>query len=157
MWQTLTGSITDVNRTNGVEDRLTADFVCDSSSLAVDAVTIQFVGPGEAPAEIHWRVDGDGWILLRSGRRIKAGDNDHDFFDLPKLIWPQHYPALAAVLEGEGLTVNLDQAAARLLGNGRAHLVTATLDRDLGLIRSYRSQAADGTTLRNVELTYTAK
>ena len=157
MWQTLTGSLTDVNRTNGVEDRLSADFVCDSTSMAVDAVTTKFVGPGEAPAEVHWRADGHGWIILMSGTRIQAGDNDHDFFDLPKLIWPQHYPALAAVLDGNDLTVNLDQAAARLLGNGRAHLVTATLDRDSGLIRSYRSQAADGTTLRSVELTYTAK
>jgi hypothetical protein len=157
MWQALTGSLTDVNRTNGVEDRLTADFVCDSSSMAVDAVTTAFVTGGQRPREIHWRVDGHGWIVLRSGRHIEAGDNDHDFFDLPKLIWPQHYPALAAVLEGDGLNVNLDQAAARLLGNGRAHLVTATLDREHGLIRSYRSHAADGTTLRSVELTYTAK
>lgn len=157
MWQTLTGSLTDVNRTNRVEDRLTAEFVCDASSMTVDAVTTAFVTVGERPLEIHWRADGHGWIILRSGRRVKAGDNDHDFFDLPKLIWPQHYPALAAVLDGGGPTVNLDQAAARLLGNGRAHVVTATLDRDLGLIRSYRSQANDGTTLRSVELTYTAE
>jgi hypothetical protein len=157
MWQTLTGSLTDVNRTNRVEDQLTADFVCDASLMAVDAVTTAFVTVGERPREIHWRADGHGWVILRSGRRIQAGDNDHDFFDLPKLIWPQHYPALATVLDGDDLTVNLDLAAARLLGNGRAHLVTATLDRDLGLIRSYRSQAADGTTLRSVELTYTAE
>ncbi len=157
MWQTLTGSLTDVNRTNRVEDQLKADFVCDASRMAIDAVTTAFVTVGERPLEIHWRADGHGWIILKSGERIEAGDNDHDFFDLPKLIWPQHYPALAGVLDRDDLTVNLDQAAARLLGNGRAHLVIATLDRDLRLIRSYQSQAADGTTLRSVELTYTTK
>lgn len=157
MWQTLTGSLTDVNRTNGIEDQLMADFVCDSSLMTVDATTTAYFGPGERPAEIHWRADGHGWIVLMSGTRIEAGDNDHDFFDLPKLIWPQHYPALAVVCEGDDLTVTLDQPAARLLGNGRAQLVTATLDRVLGLIRSYSSQAADGTTLRSVELSYTAK
>jgi hypothetical protein len=157
MWQTLVGSLTDVNRTNRVEDQLMADFVCDASGMAIDAVTTAFVTVGERPLEIHWRADGRGWIILRSGRRIKAGDNDHDFFDLPKLVWPQHYPALAEICSGDDQTVVLNQAAARLLGNGRAHLVTATLDRELGLIRSYRSQAADGSTLRSVDLTYTVK
>jgi hypothetical protein len=35
-------------------------------------------------------------------------------------------------------------------------MVTATVDKELSLIRSYRTEAADGTTLRTVELTYTA-
>jgi hypothetical protein len=70
------------------------------------------MGPGEAPAEIHWRADGHGSIILMSGTRIEAGDNDHDFFDLPKLIFPQHYPALTAFCEGDDHTVALDQAAA---------------------------------------------
>ena len=156
MWQTLTGWITDVNRTNGVEERLRADFVCDSSRMTLDATTTAFIGPGERPAKIHWRADGHGWVILASGARIEAGDDDHDFFDLPKLVWPGRYQQLSAVSDGGGQQVILDQPAMRLLGNGRAHSVTATVDRQHGVIRSYRSQAADGTTLRNVKLSYTA-
>lgn len=156
MWKTLTGSLLDVNRTNDVEDRLAADFVCDSTAMTIDAFTTRFMGAGNAPEEIHWRVDGQGWIVIVPATRIDTGENDHDFFDLPKLVWPHRYPALAEVCEGATSEMVLQQAGARLLGNGRAHLVTATVDRDLGLIRSYRTQAADGTTLRTVELTYTA-
>ncbi|HTZ43666.1 MAG TPA: hypothetical protein VMB79_07365 [Jatrophihabitans sp.] len=157
MWQTLTGSIVDVNRTNGVEERLKAEFVCDSSLMTVDATMTEFIGPGERPAEIHWRAQGRGWIVLLAGTHVEAGEDDHDFFDLPKLLWPQRYPDLSVVSDGIAQSVALDQPAMRLLGNGRAHLVTATVDRERGLIRSYRSEAADGTTLRSVELTYTAE
>jgi hypothetical protein len=156
MWRIVTGSILDVNTSNGVLDRLAADFVADATALTLGAVTTAFVGPGSAPSEIHWRADGQGWVMLAPpGTQVAAGDDDHDFFDLPKLLWPHRYTELAEVCDSDQPTMVLSRAGAQLLGNGRAHLVTVTVDHDLGLIRSYRSEAADGTTLRTVELTYT--
>jgi hypothetical protein len=158
MWASLTGSIVDVNKRNGVVERLAADFVGDASAMTLDATTTEFVGPGTAPHQVHWQADGQGWVLLAgSTSRIPAGDDDHDFLDLPKLLWPRRYAPLAEACEGSEPTVILSRAGAQLLGNGVAHRVVVAVDRGLGVIRSYRSEATDGTTLRTVELALMAR
>jgi len=153
MWAILTGSIVDVNNSRSVEERHVADFVANAAALTLDATTTEFIGPGIAPSHIHWQADGHGWVLAPgSTSRIPAGEDDHDFFDLPKFLWPHQYPALAEVCESGEPTVLLSQAGARLLGSGRAHRVVVTVDRGLGIISSYYSEASDGSTLRTVEL-----
>ncbi|MDQ2836648.1 MAG: hypothetical protein M3Y42_03200 [Actinomycetota bacterium] len=154
MWSTLSGSILDVNLTNRVYEKLAASFVANANELTLDATTTEFIGPGAAPLEIHWRGDGQGWVVAEPDIRIPAGDADNSFFDLPKLLWPDRYPPLAGICGLGQQTVILDTAACRLLGNGRAALVTAELDHEHGVIRSYRSEDEDGVTLRTVVLSY---
>lgn len=158
MWTILTGSMVDVNRSNGAPERLAADFVGDASRMTLEATTTDFVGPGTAPHQIRWQMDGEGWLLsASSGTPVPAGDDDHDFFDLPKLLWPHRYAPLAELCEATESTAILSRAGAQLLGNGRAHRVTATVDRGLGVIRSYRAEDVDGETIRTVELTFTTR
>lgn len=156
MWSTLTGSIVDVNLTNRVYEKVAASFVASATELTLDAITTEFVGPGQAPIEIHWRGDGSGWVVAELDVRIPAGDADNSFHDLPKLLWPDRYPALAGICNLDQLSVTLDTPAARLLGNGRAARVIADIDHDYGVIRSYRSEDANGATLRTVVLSYPA-
>ena len=158
MWTILTGSMIDINNSNGAVERLAADFVGDATAMTLEATTAEFVGPGTAPHQIRWQMNGHGWVLLTpSGTPVPAGDGDHDSFDLPKLLWPHRYAPLAAACEGTEPTVILRRAGAQLLGNGRAHRVTATVDHGLGVIRSYRAEDVDGKTLRTVQLTFTTR
>lgn len=154
MWSTLSGFILDVNLTNRVYEKVVASFMANANELTVDATTTEFIGPGAAPLEIHWRGDGQGWVVAEPDIRIPAGDADHDFFDLPKLLWPDRYSALTGICALGQPAVILDTAACRLLGNGRAALVTAEIDHEYGVIRSYRSENKDGATLRTVALSY---